>query len=105
MSVGRLSAQVLFGAREPDLSHFQTLSIYNFCDGDAGCCSEVRKPSQCPVLGGLAINHFSGLRRALVFSLGLARLPRHLLGDEVRRGTLVELLRDWPLPVPPISLV
>lgn len=58
-----------------------------------------------PVRGALAINHFIGMRRAAVRGLGVARLPRYLVLDELRDGRLVELLPGWRLPATPVALV
>ena len=45
------------------------------------------------------------MRRAVLRGLGMARLPRYLVIEEVRAGRLVELLPDWQLPATPVSLV
>lgn len=58
-----------------------------------------------PVRGALAINHFIGMRRAAVRGLGIARLPRYLVLDELRDGRLLELLPGWRLPATPVALV
>src|SRR5688500_2016244 len=58
-----------------------------------------------PVQGSLAINHFIGMRRAALRGIGIARLPRYLVIDELRSGRLVELLPEWQLPVTPVALV
>ena len=58
-----------------------------------------------PVRGSLAINHFIGMRRAALRGIGIARLPRYLVIDELRAGRLVELLPEWQLPVTPVALV
>ena len=58
-----------------------------------------------PVRGALAINHFIGMRRAAARGLGIARLPRYLVLDELRDGRLVELLPGWRLPATPVALV
>jgi DNA-binding transcriptional LysR family regulator len=57
------------------------------------------------VRGSLAINHFIGMRRAALRGLGIARLPRYLVIDELQSGRLVELLPEWRLPVTPVALV
>ncbi len=58
-----------------------------------------------PVQGGLAINHFVGIRRAVLRGQGIARLPRYLVSDEIARGGLVHLLPEWQLPPTPVALV
>ena len=58
-----------------------------------------------PIRGTLAINSFIAMRRAVLKGLGIARLPRYLLGDDLRAGRLVELLPGWQLPSTPVSLV
>jgi DNA-binding transcriptional LysR family regulator len=58
-----------------------------------------------PVRGTLAINHFVGIRRAVLRGQGIARLPRYLVSEEIARGGLVQLLPDWQLPPTPVALV
>lgn len=58
-----------------------------------------------PIRGTLAINHFVAMRRAALAGLGIARLPRYLLIDDLQQGRLVELLPEWQLPATPVSLV
>lgn len=101
-----LAAHAPDGVREPnDLSRLEALRNRNFRDEGRWLLQRGEETIAVPVQGGLAINHFIGLRRAAVRGLGVVRLPRYLLGDELTRGTLVELLPDWQLPATPISLV
>lgn len=101
-----LAAHAPDGVREPnDLSRLEALRNRNFRDEGRWLLQRGEETIAVPVQGGLAINHFIGLRRAAVRGLGVVRLPRYLLGDELARGTLVELLPDWQLPATPISLV
>lgn len=94
------------GVKEPnDLSRLEALRNRSFRDEGRWLLQRGEETIAVPVQGGLAINHFIGLRRAAVLGLGVVRLPRYLLGDELKRGTLVELLPDWQLPATPISLV
>ncbi|GAB3355791.1 LysR family transcriptional regulator [Lysobacter tyrosinilyticus] len=58
-----------------------------------------------PMRGSLAINHFIGMRRAALRGIGIARLPRYLVFDELRSGRLVQLLPEWRLPTTSVSLV
>jgi DNA-binding transcriptional LysR family regulator len=58
-----------------------------------------------PVQGTLAINHFVGIRRAALRGLGIARLPRYLVSEEIARGGLVHVLPEWQLPPTPVALV
>jgi DNA-binding transcriptional LysR family regulator len=58
-----------------------------------------------PVQGTLAINHFVGIRRAVLRGQGIARLPRYLVSEEIARGGLVQLLPGWQLPPTPVALV
>jgi DNA-binding transcriptional LysR family regulator len=58
-----------------------------------------------PVQGTLAINHFVGIRRAALRGMGIARLPRYLVSEEITRGGLVQLLPEWQLPPTPVALV
>ena len=45
------------------------------------------------------------MRRAALRGIGITRLPRYLVIDELRAGRLVELLPKWQLPVTPVALV
>jgi DNA-binding transcriptional LysR family regulator len=58
-----------------------------------------------PVQGTLAINHFVGIRRAVLRGQGIARLPRYLVSEQIARGGLVQLLPGWQLPPTPVALV
>ena len=50
--------------------------------------------------GPLAANSGDALVPALVRGLGIARLPRFIVGDQLRDGSLVTILEDWaPAPV------
>ena len=94
------------GVNEPtDLSRLEALRNRSFRDEGQWVLQRGDETVTVAVQGGLAINHFIGLRRASVLGLGVVRLPRYLLSDELERGTLVEILPDWQLPATPISLV
>lgn len=101
-----LAAHAPDGVNEPaDLSRLEALRNRNFRDEGQWLLQRGDQTLAVPVRGGLAINHFIGLRRAAVLGLGIVRLPRYLLGEELARGSLVELLPEWQLPTTPISLV
>ena len=94
------------GLQEPlQLSALEALRNRNFRDEGRWLLQRGEETVAVPVQGNLAINHFIGLRRAAVLGLGVARLPRYLLRDELERGGLVELLPGWQLPATPVSLV
>lgn len=46
----------------------------------------------------LKANSSLALQRALAQGLGVARMPRFLVGEDLRSGRLVQLLPDWQLP-------
>ena len=101
-----LAAHAPGGLQEPlQLSALEALRNRNFRDEGRWLLQRGEDTVAVPVQGNLAINHFIGLRRAVVLGLGVARLPRYLLRDELERGGLVELLPDWQLPATPVSLV
>lgn len=101
-----LSAHAPGGLQEPmQLSALEALRNRNFRDEGRWLLQRGDETVLVPVQGNLAINHFIGLRRAAVLGLGVARLPRYLLRDELGRGGLVELLPDWQLPATPVTLV
>lgn len=51
------------------------------------------------------VNDGEGMVAAAVLGLGLAQVPDNMVGDELARGTLVELLREHRPPSMPISVV
>lgn len=53
----------------------------------------------------LRINSSLALHQAALQGLGIARLPRFVLGADLRRGRLVQVLPEWELPQTPIHLV
>lgn len=54
---------------------------------------------------GFKVNSGRMLRAAAVEGLGLAQLPVWLCWDELRRGTLREVLPGWGLPTSPIHVI
>lgn len=50
------------------------------------------------VRGPLQANSSLALHRALLQGLGLARIPRFVVGEDLATGRLVEVLPDWDLP-------
>ncbi len=53
----------------------------------------------------LRVNSSLALHHAALQGLGIARLPRFVLGADLRRGRLTHVLPDWELPETPIQLV
>ncbi len=47
------------------------------------------------VTGPFTVNHGESLRRALVDGLGVAYLPRFIVGDDLESGRLRAVLEDW----------
>ena len=47
------------------------------------------------VKGPFSVNHGESLRRALVDGLGVAYLPRFIVGDDLEAGRLRAVLEDW----------
>lgn len=94
------------GVREPaQLSALEALRNNHFRDDGQWTLQQGTAVVTVPIRGTLAINHFIGMRRAALRGMGMARLPRYLIGRELAAGRLVELLPDWQLPVTPVSLV
>lgn len=50
------------------------------------------------VSGPLQANSSLALRQALLQGLGLARIPRFIVGEDLVHGRLVQVLSDWDLP-------
>lgn len=94
------------GVAEPmQLQSLEALRHRSFRDDGQWILQRDDDSVTVPVQGSLAINHFLGMRRAALRGLGMARLPRYLVIDELRSGRLVELLPEWRLPVTPVALV
>jgi DNA-binding transcriptional LysR family regulator len=94
------------GITEPkQLGTLETLRNRSFRDDGQWTLQRGDESVTVPMQGSLAINHFIGMRRAALRGLGIARLPRYLVIDELRSGRLMELLPEWRLPVTPVALV
>ena len=94
------------GIREPgQLSRLEALRNNHFRDEGQWLLQRGDERARVQVQGTLAINSFIAMRRAALHGLGMAKLPRYLVDDELRNGRLVELLPDWQLPGTPVSLV
>lgn len=105
-SPGYLDRHAPGGIDEPmQLGRLEALRNRAFRDDGQWTLQRGDRTATVPVRGGLAINHFIGMRRAAVRGLGIARLPRYLVLDELRDGRLVELLPGWRLPATPVALV
>ena len=87
------------------LSALEALRNNHFRDDGVWVLQRGDENVQVPMQGTLAINHFIGMRRAVVRGLGIARLPHYLVVDALCAGELVELLPEWQLPAMPVSLV
>lgn len=55
--------------------------------------------------GGLGVNAYGTIKRAVLADLGAARLPRYLVREELATGSLVQLLADFELGATPLWLV
>lgn len=88
-----------------DLARLEALRNNHFRDEGQWLLQRGGEHASVPIRGTLAINSFLAMRRAVLRGLGMARLPRYLVIEEVRAGRLVELLPDWQLPATPVSLV
>ena len=88
-----------------ELSGLEALRNGHFQDEGEWTLSRNGQTQTIPIQGTLAINHFGAMRRAAVQGIGIARLPRYLLIDDLRDGRLRELLPDWQLPATPVALV
>lgn len=87
------------------LSGLQALRNNNFRDEGRWLLSRNGETIAVPIQGELAINHFIGIRRAVLREQGIARLPSYLVQEELHRGGLVQLLPEWSLPTTPVALV
>jgi len=57
------------------------------------------------VQGPFASNSVLVLRKAALEALGIAILPAYCIKDDLKSGSLREVLADFPIPVHPLSLV
>ena len=58
-----------------------------------------------PVDARLQTDSAEGLRRAALAGMGIVILPEMLVSEDIAAGRLVRLLRDYALPVRPVSLI
>jgi len=57
------------------------------------------------VRGNLQVNHGGAMREAMRAGLGLGHLPRFIVQDELKDGSLRAVLEEWKLPEFPISVL
>ena len=94
------------GIEAPEqLSALEALRNNHFRDDGVWVLQRGEETVRVPVQGTVAINHFIGMRRAVILGLGIARLPHYIVIDALRSGDLIELLPEWRLPTMPVSLV
>lgn len=53
------------------------------------------RPERVKVRGAFRSNVMEPLHKMAVHGLGIAQLPSYMVGEDVRRGRLVQLFRDW----------
>jgi DNA-binding transcriptional LysR family regulator len=53
----------------------------------------------------LNINNYEAMRESTLAGFGLAYLANYIVGNDLRSGSLVEVLRDYRPPPDPIRLV
>lgn len=105
-SPGYVARQGPQGITAPDqLAALEALRNNHFHDEGRWILQRGEESVTVPVQGTLAINHFVGIRRAVLRGMGIARLPRYLVSEEIARGGLVHLLPEWQLPPTPVALV
>jgi DNA-binding transcriptional LysR family regulator len=56
------------------------------------------KTETIAVRGPLRVNNSLALHQALLQGLGLARIPRFVVGEDLAKGRLVQVLSEWALP-------
>ena len=101
-----LARQAPQGITEPEqLGALEAIRHRSFRDDGQWLLQRGDDSTTVPIQGAVAINHFIGMRRAALRGIGIARLPRYLVFDELRDGRLVQLLPQWQLPATPVSLV
>lgn len=87
------------------LWQLEALRNHHFRDEAVWLLQRGTERVRAPIRGTLAINHYIGMRRAVLCGLGIARLPHYLVAGALRDGGLVELLPEWQLPTTPVALV
>lgn len=101
-----LASRAPDGVREPQqLSQLEVLRNNHFRDEGQWLLERDGARIAVPIQGTLAINAYTAMRRAALRGLGIARLPRYLVAEDLRDGRLLELLPGWQLPGTPVSLV
>lgn len=83
-----------------DLPHHQCLSYTNLSEGDTWHLSHVSEDTMHPVrlATGFACNNGDVLAQMAGKGRGIALLPRFIVQDALRRGTLRRVLEDWRAP-------
>jgi len=71
--------------------------IWHFGTGNRGKAVKVAT--------NFAANSFQVLHRSALNGLGIALLPRRIVGAELKSGELVEVLQDYPIPERPLFAV
>lgn len=77
----------------------------HYVEGDVWLYHREHRLSRVQVAPSLACNHYSLLKQAALAGQGIARLPSFMVHEELARGTLVWLLKEWRTPSQPLFLV
>lgn len=92
-------------AAPPDLAGHDTIS---FLSGERPNAWRYQTP-QGPYLweqpGRLNIDSSEAMREAAIAGFGLLHLPTYITGNDLRAGTLIEVLRDFRAPPDPIRVL
>ena len=91
-------------AHPSDLAHHRLLTYSNASGPWRFRHLDGEEVSVAPA-GPLRANSGEALLPALLAGLGIARLPGFIVGPDVERGALVELLPDWPAPTTGLHLL
>ncbi|MBO6564976.1 MAG: substrate binding domain-containing protein, partial [Pseudomonadales bacterium] len=82
-------------------AHPRDLKAHNYvvytdrANRDQTTFAEDNQPLHVKVSGNLQSNNSEVMRSALINSLGIARVPRWLVGDKLDDGTLAEVLKEF----------
>ena len=88
-----------------DLAEHETLLYSLSSMGARWTLTQGSKSETVRVRGRLQANSSLALHQALLQGLGLARIPRFIVGDDLARGRLIEVLPEWKLPEQGIFLL
>jgi len=88
-----------------DLSHHACLHFAPLRWGRVWVMRREGREVHAPITPRLEVNDGESLRRAALEGAGITLLPTFIVGDDLRAGGLVQVLRDWAVAEIPVHAV